>query len=235
MGSVFRYIGYTLGNYFVTWCLLYIAAGFGIWKMNQGRERTGTVEDSGARLNFVNLAITTIITVIIIELGIFLVFIGALFFATMFYLVNAASVIEGKGPLEALGRSRRLISGNWIRTFLLMIGIQIIIYILSALISGVVALLPLSDQSSTLATNFVQEFVLALEFPLVSASMFVLYYSNRGAQEEETKRPPSPYDNMRPQPMDNFGAVGKICSACGASLSPDEKFCHNCGAPQMIS
>ncbi|MFI5420199.1 MAG: hypothetical protein ACHQ1H_04460, partial [Nitrososphaerales archaeon] len=107
MGSVFRYIGYTLGNYFVTWSLLYIAAGFGIWKMNQGREKTGTVDDSGTRLNFLNLAITTIITVIIIELGIFLVFIGALFFATMFYLANAASVIEGKGPLEALGRSRR--------------------------------------------------------------------------------------------------------------------------------
>ena len=57
---------------------------------------------SGTRVNFVNLAITTIITVIIIELGIFLVFIGALFFATMFYLANAASVIEGRGPMDSL-------------------------------------------------------------------------------------------------------------------------------------
>ncbi len=234
MGSVFRYIGFTLGNYFVTWCLLYIAAGLGIWKMQQAREKTASGE-SGSRLHLANLVITAVVTVIIIELGIFLVFVGALFFATMFYLVNAVSVIEGKGPLDALGRSRRLVSGNWTKTFLLLVGIQIIIYIVSALVSGIVALLPFSNDASTLATNFVQEFVLALEFPLVSASMFVLYYSDRGAQEEETKRPPSPYDNMRSQPMDNFGAAGKLCSACGAALSPEEKFCHNCGAPQMVS
>jgi hypothetical protein len=232
MDSVFRYIEYTLGNYFVTWSILYFAAGLGIWRIYEAREKTGTDDDSGPKLIIANLAITTVITVIIIELGIFLIFVGALFFATMFYLVNAVSVLEGKGPLDALGRSRKLVSGNWGKTFLLLIGIQIIIYIVSALISGVVALLPLDSNTSMLATNFVQELVLALEFPIVSASMLVLYNSNKGSKEIELRRPPSPYDSMRPQPMDNFGAAGKSCSACGASLSPDEKFCHNCGAPQ---
>jgi hypothetical protein len=233
IGSVFSYVGYSLANYLVTWSILFFAAGLGIWKMYQGMGNVSSQDEPRSHVNYLNLAITTIITVIIIELGIFLVFIGALFFATMFYLVIASSVIEGRGPLNSLGRSRKLVSGRWKKTFLLMIGIQIIIYIVSALISGIVALFPLSDQATLLATNFTQEFVLALEFPLVSASMLVLYNSNRTSREIETQRPPSLYDNMRPQPMGNFPTTSKICSSCGTSLSLDEKFCHNCGAPQM--
>ena len=112
MGSVFRYIGYTLANYFVTWCLLYFAAGLGIWKMNQGREKTGMEDESGSRLNFRKSRDNHYNYCHHHRTGNFSRLYRGFFLATMFYLVNAASVIEGKGPLEALGRSRKINLGQ---------------------------------------------------------------------------------------------------------------------------
>jgi hypothetical protein len=233
MGSVFRYLEYTAANFLVTWFILYLAAGIGVWKICQllGKNQKLTFTPTN-RINFVNLAITTLLAVAIIEASI-IVIIGPLVFGTLLYLSLASSVIEGKSPLASFGRSRNLLSGKWGKTFLLIIGIQIIIYIVALLVSSIVGLLPLSNSTSTLAVSAAQNFILALEFPLVSASMFVLYSSYSQSQVRTMQRPPSLYDNMKPQPMGNFGQIRPqniaFCPSCGTSVAQDERFCHNCG------
>ena len=233
MSPVFSYIVYTAANFLITWFILYFAAGIGVWKICQVLSKNQKLAFAPAtRINYVNLAVTTLLSVVIVEAS-FILIVGPLIFGTMLYLSLTASVIEGKSPPSSLGRSRSLISGRWVKTFLLIIGIQIIIYVVALLVSSFVGFLPLSNASSLLAVNAAENFILALEFPLVSASMVVLYSSYNQSQVRATQNPPSLYDNMRPQPMGNFGLGGSgnsnFCPACGTSVSQDERFCHHCG------
>jgi hypothetical protein len=225
MGSIVRYVEYVAANYFVTWIVLYVAAGIGILRICVLLDRNQKLGFSlDKRASYASLAVTTILAVAIIEIS-GLIIIGPLIFGTMLYLSLAACAVEGKSTLSALGRSRALVSGKWGKTFLVFIGVQIIIYIGATVVSDLIGL----ATTSSAVTTGVQNFVLALEFPLVSASMVVLYLSYRRGQEKLMQRPPSLYDNMAPQPMGNFGSRN-FCSACGVSVSSDEKFCHNCGA-----
>jgi len=231
---VFRSLGYMAGSIFVTSLILYFAAGIGFWKISQQlnmKQKLGFTLPS--RINYVNLAITTLLSVIVVE-GSIIVLVGPLIFGTMLYLSLAASLVEDKSVLSSFGRSLNLISGKWVKTFLLVIGILIIVYIVSLLVGSLVGILPLSNSASLVAVNAAQNFILALEFPLVSASMVVLYSSYSQSQVQSTQAlPPSLYDNMKPQPMGNFGQIRPqniaFCPSCGTSVAQDERFCHHCG------
>jgi len=180
-----------------------------------------------AQANFGKFAGTLILTIFAIELSSFLFFVGLLIFATMFYLSFPSSAVEGKYFGSAMGRSRNLISGKWGKTFVVFVGTQLVVYLGAYVISTVVGLLT----PNSLAAHAALFFVLALEFPFVSASMVVLYLSYRRGHEQIAQRPPSLYDNMTPQPMGNFATTNRsFCAACGSPVSADEKFCHNCGA-----
>jgi hypothetical protein len=225
MSSIFAYIGYTLANYFVTWNILYFAAGLGIGRMNR------SFAASQEPLKYSSLALATLLSVVIIEAGLFLILVGALIFAIMLYLVLTAVVIEGKSGVSAIGRSRQLVSGRWGKTFILLVGIQIVVAIVSNLI-GAIAGLPFSGELSTIAAVVATNFVMALSFPLVSASMLVLYYSNRATQTTVLRGPTSPYSDMKPEPLPGFPTAqnyNNFCPKCGSSVSREEKFCHNCG------
>jgi len=223
-GDLVRYIEYLAANFLVTSVILYFAVGVGIWRMGkilgQNQKLVFTLP---SRLNFVSLAVTTFLAVVILEISAIIV-VGPLLFGTMFYLCLAASVLEGKSALGAFGRARQLISGKWGKTFVVFIGTQIVVYIGATLVSDIVG----QFTSSTVVVNAVQNFIMGLELPLVSATMVILYLSYRHGQERLMQKPPSLYDNLRPQPMGMLGSQ-KFCSACGSSVSADEKFCHNCG------
>jgi hypothetical protein len=225
-GSISQYLGYTLANYFVSWCILYFAAGLGIWRMNQALRHS---EDQRGP-NYTSLAVTTVLSVLIIEAGAFLLIIGALILGTMLYLVLASATLERKSAIDAMRRSRQLVSGKWFKTFCLLAGIQIVIVVFSNLV-GSVAGLPFSGETSTMAAIVASNFITALSFPLVSASMLVLYYSNLAKQKEYVAKQPSPYDNMMSQPIPGFPiSHNEVCTKCGVPVTREERFCHNCGA-----
>lgn len=230
VNSYVKLIGYTLANYFVTWCILYFAAGIGLWQMGRAFLPSEIVQN---KLNYGALAITAFLSVLIIEAGLLLLAVGALVLGTMLYLSLAASVIEGKTPLAALARSRQLVSGRWFRTFVLLAGVQIFVALAAAVISGIVGLPFPAGQESTIAGALSQSFVTTLGFPLVSASMLVLYESNKSGQERIVSRPSSPYDNMKPEPLAAPVQTRMFCTKCGVQVSSEEKFCHNCGALQL--
>lgn len=231
LNSTAQLVGYSLANYFFTWCILYFAAGIGLWQMSKmlgmGGDSTGP-----SKLNYGALAVTTLIAVVIIEAGLFLLLIGTLIFGTMFYLSLAACTIEGKSPIAALGRSRKLVSGRWFKTFVILAAIQIFVALVASVVSGLVGLPFPAGNEGTIAAVLAQNFVTALGFPLVSASMLVLYRSSKAGHERVAMKPPSPYDYMKPEPVGAFAQVAKFCQQCGVSVSQDEKFCHNCGAAQ---
>jgi zinc-ribbon domain len=224
LGFFGRYLLYLFANIFVTTIVLYFAVGIGVWQLLSivgQKQNLGLVLSN--RINYVNIALTTIIAVAIIEIS-GVVLVGPLIFCPLFYLCYTASA-EGKSVFGALGRSRELISGKFGKTFLVFAGIQIMIWIGAALVSQIVSIFVFSDA----IISAVQNFILGLELPLVSASMVVLYLSFKRGREVLSQRPPSLYDSMRPQPMPGFARTN-FCSACGTSVSQDEKFCHNCGA-----
>jgi uncharacterized Tic20 family protein len=231
--KVGQILGLNLANFFLSWFLLYFAAGIGIWQMN--RKSFASVEQQGRsmKLNYFNLAVTTLLAVMIIEAGLFLILVGALIFGTILYLSLAACTLEGKPPFASLGRSRQLVSGRWFKTFALLISVQALVYLISSVLGDVVSELPLASPEGTLISVAVQNFAMALLFPMVSASMLVLYHSRQQARTQVVKPPPSPYEYMKPEPFGVFSGVQrKYCPHCGTQLTLDEKYCHNCGTLQ---
>lgn len=222
-GVMSRYVGFTLANYFLSWCILYFAAALGILRMGRSFEK------AQSRPNYSALALTTIVSVAIIVAGIFLLVIGALVLATMLYLVLVSSTIEGRSTTSAIVRSRQLVSGSWSKTFLTLAGVQLTIAISSSLIGGIAGL-PFSGEASTMAGVIASNFATALLFPLVSASMLVVYHSNRAKGMRIEKRVPSPYDDMKSQPIHGFPISNNAyCPSCGSPVTNEEKFCHSCG------
>jgi hypothetical protein len=237
-GTLGRILGLGLSNFFLSWSLLYFAAGIGIWVMNKPPDGT---EEVAQKLNWFNLAITTIIAVVIIEFGLILILIGALIFATMLYLCLAACVIENKSPFGSLGRSRQLTSRRWFRTFAVLIGVLALVYLISNVFGDVILLLPIASGEANIISAAVQNFAMALLFPIVSASMLVLYRSRTARVEQQVvAKPYSPYDHMKPEPFGVFAAAQNAqstervyCPHCGTKLAQGAKYCHNCGARQF--
>jgi hypothetical protein len=237
--TIGRIIGLDFSNDFLSWSLLYFATGIGIWMMNRARDRSSEVVQQ--KLNWFNLVITTILAVVIVELGVILIVIGALIFATMLYLCLAACTIEARSPLASLGRSKQLASGHWFRTFALLIGVQALVYLISNVLGDVILVLPLASGEGMIISTAVQNFTMALLFPLVSASMLVLYKSRTTKlQQVVVAKPPSPYDHMKPEPFGIFAATPStqttervFCPHCGTKLAANAKYCHNCGAQQF--
>ncbi len=228
-GAVVRFLEIRTFNYFVAWLILYLAAGLGVWKILQLMSQKQKLHFELSKTGLAPVALSIVLTIIVVELGLFLLAVGLVVFSTMFYLSFPAAAAEGKYLFGSLGRSRNLVSGRIGKTFLVFLGVQLFVYIGARVFSTLVSLLPVSS----LVVHAVLNFALALEFPFVSASMVVLYISYRGMQEWVAPKPPSLYDNMTSQPMGSFQAaapVRKFCSACGAAIASDEKFCHNCGA-----
>lgn len=226
-GSISMYLAYILSNYFVSWCILYFAAALGIRRMNSALNRT--VDQKGP--NYTSLAVTTVLSVMVIEAGVFLLVIGALILGTMLYLVLPSAALEGRSAFSAMQRSRQLVSGKWFKTFVLLAGVQIIIVVFSNLVGSLVGLL-FSGETSTAAAIVATNFLTALSFPLVSASMLALYYSNLAKQNQEIPKQPSLYDDLKPQPIPGFPiSHSNFCPKCGSPVSQEERFCHNCGTP----
>jgi len=133
--------------------------------------------------------------------------------------VLASATLEGRSTIEAMRRSRQLVSGKWFKTFLLLAGIQIIIAVISNLVGGIAGL-PFSGEVSTMAAVVTSNFITALSFPLVSASMLILYYSKLAKQKEYIPKPPSLYEGMRPEPIQGFPvSQNNSCPKCNASVT----------------
>lgn len=117
-----------------------------------------------------SLLAVSIITGILILLGLIALVIPGIILAMMFSLVVPVIMIENKGALESLSRGRLLVDHRWLKTFGLLLLFGIIIGIASAVLSVLVGSLGLVG---SVASNILLAFVQ----PLLPIGLTLYYYS----------------------------------------------------------
>ena len=145
----------------------------------------------GASLNFTisklpSLLIAQFITGILTAIGMLLFFIPGIIISIMFSLIMPAIIVEQKGAFESLGRSRRLVRNRWLKTFVLILVVGIIL----GTVIGIVNLLTLPLNTtypniSFLIINIAFSFVA----PISPIAITYLYYA---MVARETPPPPPP-------------------------------------------
>lgn len=136
-----------------------------------------------------HLLAASIITGIIIGVGLVLLVVPGIIFAIMFSLVLPSVIIENVGVADSLSRSRKLVSNRWLKTFAFYVIIAIMILFVGAIAFFVAE--PFGAFGS-LAKNMVNSIVAAFVGPAVPIAMTVYYYSMRGREQQQQVPPPPP-------------------------------------------
>jgi len=116
--------------------------------------------------------------------------VGTIVLYVRFLFATQAIVLEGQGPISALGRSWRLSRGNFWRTFLIIFLMGILSYLISGLpASGVNLAVTLTMRSTealllgSFVTTLVSNIGLILALPLQFCVYTLLYYDLRVRRE----------------------------------------------------
>jgi len=140
------------------------------------------------------LLAASIIAGILIVLGFVALVVPGVILALMFSLVYPAILLEGKGALGSLSRSRELVSKRWLNTFglLLLLGIIVVsllllLGIIVVIVSGVFGLVAapfgmLSPLVSAILTAFIS--------PIFAIAITLYYYSMKARTLPLTPPPP---------------------------------------------
>jgi hypothetical protein len=118
----------------------------------------------------ISLLAASIITGILIVLGLIALVIPGIILALMFSLVYPAIMLEGTGILGSLSRSRVLVSNRWLKT----LGLLLVLGIIVAVVDGVVAVItaPLGVVSPLLS-GILTAFIM----PIFAIAITLYYYS----------------------------------------------------------
>jgi len=155
------------------WILGSIAQGIAI------KFTSDTLENGTANLmasftftlpRLLSLLAVSIITGILIFLGLIALFIQGIILAMMFSLVVPVIMIENKGALESLSRSRLLVDRRWLKTFGLLFLFQIVIGIVNSIITVLTGSLGLvGPVAGSILVAFIQ--------PILPIGLTLYYYS----------------------------------------------------------
>jgi len=157
----------------VGWIIGSIAQGIAI-KFTSDTLENGTASLS-ASFNFtmsrlLSILAVSIITGILIVLGLIAFVIPGIILALMFSLVVPAIIIEKIGSLESLSRSRLLVSRRWLKTFGLLLLFQITI----GVVNSILAVLTVS---LGLVGPVVSSILIAFIQPILPIGLTLYYYS----------------------------------------------------------
>ena len=156
----------------------------------------------------------SLVTGVLIGLGIIALIVPGIILAIMFSLTLQAVVIENPGILGSLERSRKLVANRWLKTF----GFLLIFGIIGAIGAFVANLIGTPfGEASTIVTSLLG----ALYLPLTYIGGTVYYYSNVARLAQ-------------PQTMTSWMAPAgyKYCPSCGSLLANHVVYCWNCGTKQ---
>jgi len=133
-----------------------------------------------------SLLVASLIVGILTMLGLLLLIIPGIIVSIMFYLVIPVIIIENKGALESLTRSRELISNRWLKTFALSLIIGLITGALTFIVNLILA--PLG-MYSILASTIISSVIA----PISPISSTFYYYSMCAKEESRIPPPPPPF------------------------------------------
>ena len=159
----------------------------------------------------------SIVVGVIVILGFIALIVPGIILAIMFSLAFPVLLIENKGVLESMGRSRELVSHRWLKTFATFLVLAIVNIVASAIVSAISGLLGV-------AGPIVNGFLSAFYQPLFPILLTVYYYSNLA------RITPLPADQMPTGPATIAQAGMKFCPTCGTQLVSSATSCFQCGA-----
>jgi hypothetical protein len=127
-----------------------------------------------AILKLPSLLVAQFVAGILFVIGLFLFVVPGIIIAIMFSLIIPAIIVEQKGAFESLGRSRKLVSNRWLKTFALLLVLGIIVMI----VSGIASVLAIPFNSThpifgLLITNIIPTFI----GPVYPIAITYLYYA----------------------------------------------------------
>ena len=159
----------------------------------------------------------SIVVGVIVTLGLIALIVPGIILGIMFSLAFPVLLIENKGVLASMGRSRELVSDRWLKTFATFLVLGIVIIVASAIVSAISGLLGVVGP-------IVNGFLSAFYQPLFPILLTVYYYSNLA------RITPLPADQMPTGPTMTAQAGMKFCPTCGTQLVSSATFCFQCGA-----
>jgi len=156
----------------------------------EGRTPTLTETLGFTISRLISLLVAGIIVGILVMIGAMFLVVPGIILAIVFYLVEPAIIIEQAGAISALGRSKDLVGGRWLKTFCLVL----ILVVLSAAISSVPALLGATVMLGSPMSTLIANILAAVVGPMGAISKAHLYYSMRvkGVTMEQAVPPPPP-------------------------------------------
>lgn len=179
-----------------------------------------------------SLIVGAILVGIIVLIGLILLIIPGIIFLVWLCLTQTVIVLERKGAVDALGRSKELTKGKWFHTFGVIVIIFLILLVASS-IGGMVSSLFALFLPRPFAT-LIEEIVSSLISPIYGVIITVLYFDLLAREKigailmaPFTQTPyPKPEVKVEEVPTVTY----RYCPYCGAPLPPDAKFCPKCGA-----
>jgi hypothetical protein len=159
----------------------------------------------------------SIVVGIVVVLGLFALVVPGIVLAIMFSLALPVLLIENKGVLDSMGRSRELVGNRWLKTFATFLVLAIIFAIASVVVGAISG--PLG-----VASPLINGVLSAFYQPLFSILLTVYYYSNLA------RIAPPPAGRMPTVPATTAQAGIKFCPSCGTQLTSSAAFCSKCGA-----
>ncbi|MEM0219241.1 MAG: hypothetical protein QW260_07700 [Thermoproteota archaeon] len=132
--------------------------------------------DFQAALSFVvpkviSIIVATIISSFITILGLLFLVIPGVIVMIMFALIVPVIVLENKGALDSLGRSKILVNRRWLKTLVILLINGIIMFF--ARIFSNVLLVPFDERVSTILSEVISSIIA----PITTISITLLYYS----------------------------------------------------------
>lgn len=158
----------------------------------------------------------SIVVGLIVVLGFIALIIPGIILAIMFALAFPVLIIEKKGVLDSMGRSRELVGHRWGKTFATFLVFAIIGGIAGAIVSAI-------SSPFGVASPVVNGVLSAFYEPLFPILLAVYYYSN------VARIAPSASGQMPTSPIPSAQSGVKFCPNCGTQLASSATFCSKCG------
>ena len=185
-------------------------------QIEKGHAEIGTsVRLAVSRLPWI-WALSIVVGVIVI-LGLIALIVPGMILAIMFSLAFPVLLIENKGVLESMGRSRELVGHRWLKMFATFLVLGIVIVVASAIVSAISG--PLG-----VAGLVVSGLLSAFYQPLTPILLTVYYYSNLA------RITPPPTSQVPTSALTTAQAGMKFCPTCGTQLVSSATSCFQCGA-----
>jgi hypothetical protein len=196
-------IGLVVFGGIVSWVIGSIATGMVVKSASDVIEKgAGNLQESFSftMTKVPSLLVVSIITGILVLIGMLLLVVPGIILMIMFSLVVPAVIIEEEGAFDSIGRSSKLVSNRWLKTFALLIVIGLIIVVISLITSVVLlpgyvysAAPPFGNGAAFAIRMIISGIVGSFVSPILPLAETLLYYSMVARESAQLPPPPPPF------------------------------------------